>query len=196
MSEVETLKSEEAELAAKILEAEDTVAEGAPAKQYTEDFVRELRQKERDKATRLRETEKQIQKLQQESAQESAKIKQSLEEMQKKTNDRLINAELKVMANKLGLRDVGDAKLADLSKISINENGDVVGVEEALANLKNSKGYLFEAPTTTNANYFGNAPAVSTVAGSGNDCLKMSPEEFQKTVAHVRMYGDFPDVQN
>lgn len=69
-------------------------------------------------------------------------------EVQEKANKRLINAELKVVAAKYGLKNIETAKLADFSNVSISEEGEVSGVEEAIQSLKEKMGFLFEAPST------------------------------------------------
>lgn len=65
-------------------------------------------------------------------------------------NQRLINAEFKVVAKEAGIEYVDDAlRLADLSGVSVDEEGNVTGVKEVIEALVESKPYLVaqkEAP--------------------------------------------------
>ena len=99
-----------------------------------------------------------------------------LKELESKTQERLINAELKVAAQKFKLRDLNDAKkLADLNEVKILENGDINGVEEAIEKLKASKPYLFDLGATTNV---AGAPMRNTIQKT-KSALEMSPAEYK-----------------
>ena len=63
-----------------------------------------------------------------------------------KANQRIIRAELKAEAVKLGIVDIDALKLADTSKLTLDDNGEVVGATELIAALKVSKPYLFKEP--------------------------------------------------
>lgn len=74
-----------------------------------------------------------------------AKLKEQLKAEQDKTFKRLVNAEVKVMANELGFADWEDAlALADLSQVKEDEKGNIVGVKEALETLKTKKPHLLK----------------------------------------------------
>ena len=65
----------------------------------------------------------------------------------------LLRAELKAHALKEGIVDLDALKLADLSKVKINEQGVVEGAEELFKSLKESKPYLFgKTQNTSNPN--------------------------------------------
>jgi hypothetical protein len=60
---------------------------------------------------------------------------------------RLLLAEVKSVGTELGLVDAEVAlQLMDPAAVTVEENGTVTGVREALENLKQHKGYLFAPP--------------------------------------------------
>lgn len=74
-------------------------------------------------------------------------VKERLEagtkEQSEKTFQRLLRAEVKVLAADLGYADFEDAlKLADLTKVKEGESGDLEGVKEALEALAKAKPHL------------------------------------------------------
>ncbi|HHY74041.1 MAG TPA: scaffolding protein [Bacillus bacterium] len=83
-----------------------------------------------------------------------AKLKEQLKVEQEKTFKRLVNAEVKVVANELGFADWEDAlALADLSDVKEDDKGNIVGVKEALEKLKEKKPHLLKQ--LANNNQFG-----------------------------------------
>lgn len=74
------------------------------------------------------------------------KIKAREKEQNDKTFKRLLNAEVKVMANELEFADWEDAAaLADLSAVKENDKGELEGVKEALEALAKKKPHLLKA---------------------------------------------------
>jgi hypothetical protein len=76
------------------------------------------------------------------AAAEAAAAKAAAEQA---ANDRIIRAELKAEAIKAGMVDLDGLKLADLTAVKLDEQGNVTGAAEMLAALKESKPYLFTA---------------------------------------------------
>jgi hypothetical protein len=75
------------------------------------------------------------------------RVKELLEAGQKeqseKTLKRILSAEVKVLANELGFADWEDAHaLADLSKVTEDDKGNLTGVKEALEELLKKKPHL------------------------------------------------------
>lgn len=70
-------------------------------------------------------------------------------EAQQAADQRIIRAELKAEALKAGMVDADGLKLADLSQVTMNEHGDVVGAAEVMTALKLAKPYLFGGVATT-----------------------------------------------
>ena len=57
--------------------------------------------------------------------------------------DRLIRAELKAQALKAGIVDLDGLRLGDMSSLSLDENGSVLGAEALIETLRQEKPYLF-----------------------------------------------------
>ena len=66
-------------------------------------------------------------------------------------DQRIIRAELKAEALKAGMVDLDGLKLADLSKVKLNDKGEVEGAEEMMQALKKSKPYLFKDASSTSS---------------------------------------------
>lgn len=74
-----------------------------------------------------------------------AVVEAKLKEERDKTFKRLINAEVKVLANELGFADWEDAlALADLTEVKEDDKGNIVGVKEALEALSKKKPHLLK----------------------------------------------------
>ncbi len=56
---------------------------------------------------------------------------------------RVIRSELKAHALKAGIIDLDGLRLADASKLSLNDDGDVVGADALIETLRRDKPYLF-----------------------------------------------------
>jgi hypothetical protein len=166
------------------LKPETTAApEAKPEKSHAENNERKFTPEEdalRIKELREENKQRRLENKRIESA--LTETQKRLQDIEAKTQERLITAELKVAAQKYKLRDFGDAKsLADLNGVKVLENGDVVGVDEAIAALKDKKPYLFDLGTTTT---IGNAPARSNAQPS-KDVRSMDSSEFKKAKANL-----------
>lgn len=75
------------------------------------------------------------------------------QEMNAAAERRMINAELKTLAGEFGLKDMAYVKIADLSKVKLDENGDVVGAREMMTELKKHHPDLFKMVTSTNIHF-------------------------------------------
>jgi hypothetical protein len=103
-------------------------------KMVSERTARETAERERDEAKAAAKTAK-------ESADAEATGK--ITEAEKRANERVIRAELKVAAQKAGMVDLDGLKLADLSTVKLKDDGEVEGADELMVKLKESKPYLF-----------------------------------------------------
>lgn len=107
---------------------------------------------------------------------------------------RVMTAELRARLALEGVDDLDFHVLADRTKLSVNEKGDVVGLEECVADLKARKPAIFgntRAPSTTRAGAPPPPSGRGTGTGSGVvDVSKMSPEEYRayknKTLGDLR----------
>ncbi|WP_366160574.1 scaffolding protein [Bacillus infantis] len=72
-------------------------------------------------------------------------VEAKLKEERDKTFKRLVNSEVKVLANELGFADWEDAlALADLSQVKEDDKGNIAGVKEALESLSKKKPHLLK----------------------------------------------------
>lgn len=116
---------------------------------FSSDYVRELR--EENKAWRLKHADAEKlasdSKLSADAATKAAK--DSVDAATIKSNDRIIRAELKAAAIAAGMIDLDGLKLADLTKVTLKEDGSVDGADVMLTELKTAKPYLFGVPNTS-----------------------------------------------
>jgi len=91
-------------------------------------------------------------------------------------NDRIIRAELKAEAIKAGMVDLDGLKLADLTTVKLDDQGNVTGAAEMLAALKESKPYLFTAAPVHSSQPTPPPPAPKP--GDKKSAKDMTPEEF------------------
>jgi hypothetical protein len=120
-----------------------------PAETFSKEYVHELRadgisarQKATDEAARAKAAEEERDKVKIES---DAKVKASKSD----ADARVIRAELKALAIAAGMVDLDGLKLADLSTVKINKDGEVEGAAEMMEALKKAKPYLFGAASTS-----------------------------------------------
>ncbi len=149
---------------------------------FSREYVQELRAENASYRTRANEA-----KTAAEVA-EAAKVAALAESETKVTaattaaNERVIRAELKAVAVKAGMVDLDGLKLADLSKVTLDEHGEVQGADDLMKALKESKPYLFG--TTTSTTHPGKAPP------SGDPETKlakdMTPEEYKAAKAKLK----------
>jgi len=142
--------------------------------QITDGYVSELR----DENKKRRHENEELSKKMQETENSAKAALEEVKALQEKANKKILRAELKVSAAKYGLRDLDDIQLADLSSIKIDDNGDVLGVDEALSALKEKKGYLFEEVSTSNSRVF-HQPNPASSSGNQTDIVsKMTDEQY------------------
>jgi hypothetical protein len=121
---------------------EDPVTTSDTNTSFSLEYVQELRGESAAYRTKAKEAEAKASQVQQQADARIAEAHRAAE-------TRIIRAELKTEAQKLGLLDADDLKLADLSQVSVNEHGDVVGVVELMKALKQAKPYLFGRAAST-----------------------------------------------
>lgn len=163
-------------------------AAGAPApaaqepKTFSAEYVREIR--EEAKSYRLRAQEAEAAKKAAEDAVTAAKTDADtrITAAEKATQDRLLRAELKAAAVKAGITDLDGLKLADTSKLKLNDAGEIDGLDEFMTSFKEAKPYLFG---TTGGN---TSPPGSKPPPKGNeplDATKLTKEEYAKAKAKL-----------
>jgi len=91
-----------------------------------------------------------------------------------------IDAELKSLATGAGLIDMDGLKLADLSKVKINEAGEVEGAAEVMDALKKAKPYLFGGASTSSSHRPPPPPGKQT-----KHVMDMTAEEYATARAEM-----------
>jgi hypothetical protein len=117
---------------------------------FSREYVHELR--EENKSWRQKHQESETAKAdalkQVEASTQVATDK--IKEANAAADQRVIRAELKAAALKAGMVDLDGLKLADLSKVKLNDQGEVEGADKLMEDLKKAKPYLFGAESTSN----------------------------------------------
>jgi hypothetical protein len=78
-------------------------------------------------------------------------LEKQLTEVQKKAEARLVQAELKAEAMRAGIIDPDGLKLLDLSKIKLNDLGEVENASSLIAQMKQVKPWLFSASASSSS---------------------------------------------
>jgi hypothetical protein len=110
--------------------------------------------------------------------QQAAQHKNEFDTHVKTSNERIIRAELRAQATAAGMHDLDGLKLADLSGLTIDENGGVAGAAELIQYLKENKAYLFKEVNSTTTNP--NLPAAGASQGKG--APDMNDAEWNKSL--------------
>ena len=126
-----------------------SAARKAEPETFSREYVHELR--EENKSWRTKHQEEAAARK---AADDAAKVAEKasgdkVKEVQTAADQRVIRAELKAVAVKAGMVDLDGLKLADLSKVKLNDQGEVEGAEELMTALKKTKPYLFGEPSTS-----------------------------------------------
>lgn len=140
---------------------------------FSKDYVRELRAE--NKGWRLKagelEKERDTHKSAAEKAAKDADDKSKA--AQTAADQRVIRAELKASALKAGMVDLDGLKLADLTKVKLNDAGEVEGADELMAEMKKAKPYLFANGSSSNTQ---DPPPKDPP--KGKKAADMTPEEY------------------
>lgn len=107
--------------------------------------------------------------------------------MDEVTTQRIIRAELKAVALQAGMIDLDGVALADLTKVSLNDKGELVGGAELLEEMRKNKPYLF-APKGASTERGGSPPRSNN--GGPRKVSEMTPAEI-KAEAKRRGFDHF-----
>jgi len=131
--------------------SETTTASSPEEKQttFSVDYVRELRSE--NKSYRLKATELETALQQAQTA--SQKVAEDFEAQKAQINQAaqtaVTRAELKAVATKHGMVDLDGLKLLDLTKVKINDVGELEGADALFKQAKESKPWLFGVTNST-----------------------------------------------
>ncbi len=143
--------------------------------------------KERDKLLKSQSEAEEKNLTEQKKFEElAAKKTKEVEELQSKLKEGQVDQSLSGKLNAEGVVDVdGALKLIDRSKVEVDENGNVKGVDEAVAALKTDKAYLFNKSaqgavgSPTNPGNGGGTPSAPTKF-KRSQIAAMTTEEYAK----------------
>ncbi|MFH5067214.1 hypothetical protein ACHHY8_02525 [Enterobacter cloacae complex sp. 2024EL-00215] len=119
---------------------------------FSLEYVQELRAENAKYRTSAKEAREQLDAAQNDAKKKSEEADQKVQSAEKAANARIIRAELKAVAVKAGMVDLDGLKLADLSSVTLGEDGEVTGAEDLMAKLKEAKPYLFAEPSKSTTN--------------------------------------------
>ncbi len=105
--------------------------------------ARKLQEAQEERERKQLLEEKKFKEAYEASEKRVAELDAQWKEKHSKSEQRYMKAELKAHAASLGMRDIDDITLADLSAVKIDDDGNVTGAKEAIAALKERKPYLF-----------------------------------------------------
>lgn len=167
--------------AAKI---EDNASEDG--KTFSADYVKDLRKESADNRVKAKELQRKADEAELRATQLSDGLKLAQEEAQKALHEskrlnsafeqRVLNAELKAAAMEAGLIDMDAYKMVDISKVKINDKGEVVGIKELISDLKKEKAYLFKDINTSNKD----SKAPPHDAGANEKPVYATEQDFNK----------------
>ena len=118
---------------------------------FSREYVAELRGENATYRTKAKEEAAKREAAEAAAKKAAEEAEAKVKETQTAADQRIIRAELKAEALKAGMVDLDGLKLADLSKVKLNDKGEVEGAEDLMKALKESKPYLFKAGTSTSS---------------------------------------------
>lgn len=120
-----------------------------PPETFSREYVHELR--EEAKNSRQKAQDESARAKAAEEAREKVKVEadEKVKSAASAADARVIRAELKSEAIAAGMVDLDGLKLADLTTVKINKDGEVEGAAELMEALKKAKPYLFGTATTS-----------------------------------------------
>jgi hypothetical protein len=163
---------------------------------FSREYVTELRRENqgwRLKAQEMEGKSTEAQKAAQAAreAAEAATTKANEEATQRATqaeqraNERVIRAELRTAAVKAGMIDLDGLKLADLSAVKINADGEVEGADALMEGLKTAKPYLFGQPGTAPKHTSNPNPPPNPTPTAKKRAVEMTDEEFDAAMKRI-----------
>ena len=112
------------------------------------------------------------------------RLERESQESRYRSDQRVILAEMKVQAIRAGMIDLDGLKFLDMTKIHLEEDGDVPDGGELLSQLKASKPWLFAAPTSSST------ARVPTSRPARQKLVKdMTDEEYRIARANIVKYA-------
>jgi hypothetical protein len=143
---------------------------------FSKDYVRELRGENASYRTRATEAAQKAQEADERATKAEKDADEKITATQTAANERVIRAELRAVAVKAGMVDLDGLKLADMSTVKLDDNGEVEGADALMEALKKAKPYLFGATTTTTST----EPKPKPGDPEPLDAKKLTPEDYER----------------
>lgn len=137
--------------------------------------VAEFRDEVKGWRLKAKEMEMKAQEAAEKAAAAEMTASQSLQAQQAAT-DRMMRAELKAAATAAGMVDLDGLKMADLSTVKLNDQGELEGAAELMEALKVAKPYLFKEVKSTSST------ATPPAAAGKSTFRELSAEQQQATL--------------
>jgi len=160
------------------------------SKVYPEDYVKKLRAENASYRNKYKELEASLNQKQTEfqnnifkafglepdanknAEKQITEWKNKAQEAESRANDKLIRAEVKLMASSLGIVSPDAAyKLMDMSDVKIKDDGTVKGVKEALEDLIKENPFLKSQPAAPKKIGSSTNPGSGSVIGTSSDAM-------------------------
>jgi hypothetical protein len=143
---------------------------------FSREYVKELREENKGWRLKAQQAEKERDEHKTAAEKAAADADTKVKDAHTAAEQRVIRAELKAEALKAGMVDLDGLKLADLTKVKINDAGEVEGAPELMEELKKSKPYLFGS--TQNSSTPNTPPGSKPPAAK--KATEMTDEEYAK----------------
>lgn len=151
---------------------------------FSREYVTELRSENASWRNRHKEAEE-AKKAAEEAAKKAAdEAAAKITEATTAAEKRILMAELKASALTAGMVDLDGLKLADLSAVKLNEQGEVEGADALMEELKKSKPWLFGSQGTSHT---GTPPKAKTP--EAKKATEMTDAEYKAAKAAMEKGG-------
>ena len=124
-----------------------------PAETFSREYVTELRSENKNIRTKAQAEVTAREAAEAKATQAEKDATDKITAAEKAANDRIIRAELKAAALKAGMIDLDGLKLADLSKVTLNADGEIEGADALMEEMKKAKAYLFTNGSSTSSTH-------------------------------------------
>ncbi len=151
-------------------------------KSFSLEYVRELREEAKSYRQKVQEAEAAKKAAEDAAAAAKTDADTRVTKAEQATQERLLRAELKAAAIKSGITDLDGLKLADTSKLKLNDAGEIEGLDTFMDEFKKAKPYLFSAAATSTS-----APGQKPAPKNNEplDATKLSKEDYAKAKAKI-----------
>ena len=144
----------EEEAAAAAAAAAKKASEEDKNETFSREYVKELREENKNWRLKAQQTEKERDEHKTAAEKAAAEAADKVKAAHTAADERILRSELKAAALKAGMIDLDGLKLADLTKVKLNEDGTVEGADALFEDMKKAKPYLFgkqESSSSTNS---------------------------------------------